>query len=372
MNQWLFQESLNNINMYYVTSRNKNANIYCPPESNSSLSNKNYSTIYYKKKFNGQTKNSSTIENLSNSQKNILMNSVALKITQSPVNGAMTNSNYNISINSENTNSTLTKATILSSTNRKDILQSSQNNSQIIQNSNVSFFHKTGNISSINNLNSKDSNLINSNVLALHGKRILGSMKKNEHNENNVNIIQIDATNLFKCQKCKIYLHQIYNLILLTMTIMCLVHFVFNNGLLKLFEGFMTINIYSLLIKSDIYFSSICLLDCCRISNFGGNESLEENKYRLLYRGKELIDHYTIFSKTINNFVDKHQLNDIYTFLSTKTEYEYLLKNYNANKVQSNLLDELLLFHYSIIKASGESTFQTCRMRDFFANKKSK
>lgn len=126
----IFQESLNNINMYYVTSRNKNANIYCPPESNSSLSNKNSSTIYYKKKFNGQTKNSSTIENLSNSQKNILMNSVALKITQSPVNGAMTNSNYNISINSENTNNTLTKATILSSTNRKDVLQSSQNNSK--------------------------------------------------------------------------------------------------------------------------------------------------------------------------------------------------------------------------------------------------
>lgn len=195
-------------------------------------------------------------------------------------------------------------------------------------------------------------------------------MKKNEPSENNVNIIQIDATNLFKCQKCKIYLHQIYKLILLTMTIMCLVLFAFNNGLLKLFEGFMTINIYSLLIKSDIYFSSICLLDCCRISNFGGNESLEENKYRLLYRGKELIDHYIIFSKTINNFVDKHQLNDIYTFLSTKTEYEYLLKNYNANKVQSNLLDELFLFHYSITKASGESTFQTCRMRDFFAYKK--
>lgn len=50
--------------------------------------------------------------------------------------------------------------------------------------------------------------------------------------------------------------------------------------------------------------------------------------------------------------------------------FQLKLKNYNANKVQSNLLDELLLFHYSITKASGESTFQTCRMRDFFAYKK--
>ena len=159
---------------------------------------------------------------------------------------------------------------------------------------------------------------------------------KHESNDN-VNTVHIDITKLFQCKKCKKYLHYVYQFILFAMTVMCLFLFIINEQMLKLFKGLFTINIYTSLIKGDIYFAAVCLFDSCVEAKESDVNGLNDNKWRLSYRENELIEHYTTLSLTINDFVDKNQIKEIYEILAEENEYVLMLKKYNINYITSSL-----------------------------------
>ena len=131
------------------------------------------------------------------------------------------------------------------------------------------------------------------------------------------------------------------------------------------------INSFANLLRYDIFSGSISALRICFISDkiiVGNQELIMERKVQT---EQELIKHYHNMIKSINELIRKGEGAELANILNKNEEYSYLMQNWKSTTKINSYVDEIRYFHYYIAHFTIEET-NTCRLREYFYNKKLK
>lgn len=149
--------------------------------------------------------------------------------------------------------------------------------------------------------------------------------------------------------------------------------YIFNKSNIKLFKGLFDINAYSILIKADIYFNSLFLINYCTVVESGQSfPNLDEYQERIEFRRKELMKHHLYFFQILNNFSYKSEINQLYSILTETKDYYYVTSNFVPQVKQSSLKEEIGLIHYYFTVFEKKDLSNQCRFLEvYYENKNS-
>ena len=183
-----------------------------------------------------------------------------------------------------------------------------------------------------------------------------------------VSSIHIITDEFFKFQTISKYFGLVSFLLFITLIGLSLFTFLFNRNLMILSKGLFDVNIYSLLIKSDIFFGALSVLTCCENAYRERLDELATDVGRLGFRGKELISDYSKLMKTLNSLSD-NRLKHIFDILNMKSTYHNINTNFKVVTKESTFHEEILLYHHILIHISQQKIpFQQCRLHSIFHN----
>ena len=181
-----------------------------------------------------------------------------------------------------------------------------------------------------------------------------------------VSSIHIITDEFFKFQKISKYFGLVSFLLFITLIGLSLFTFLFNRNLMILSKGLFDVNIYSLLIKSDIFFGALSVLTSCENAYRNRQDELAASVGRLGFRGKELISDYSKLLKTLNS-LSYNRLEHIFDILNMKSTYHNINTNFKVVPKESTFHEEILLYHHILIHISQQKIpFQQCRLHSIF------
>ena len=180
--------------------------------------------------------------------------------------------------------------------------------------------------------------------------------------------IHIKTGNFFKFQNISKYFGILSYFLFCVLIFLSIFTFLFNQNLMNLSRSLFDINIYSLLIKSDIFFGALSVLTSCENSYQNMNDDLLNNVAKMGLRGEELISDYSDLMKKLHD-ISNNKLHQIFDILNIKNIYYNLQPQFTITEKESTFHEEILLFHYILIHIHQQKIpFQQCRLPSLFEN----
>ena len=186
--------------------------------------------------------------------------------------------------------------------------------------------------SSNNKLNS-NSNLIKFNVINNYSSNLTNDAIEKKLNPN---------YNPEKLNYIKKILFRIIILLYFIIILLCLIFVISKNSRIKTHQNLFDFNIYIEIVKTDIYLSSLDSLIAC----FSDPTYL--NKFKS--RADNFRDHMSYINEYIKTFTNNDKMKNVFQLLYEENSFDILLQNWEISKRNSNVLEEINLFQYTLNK----------------------
>lgn len=208
--------------------------------------------------------------------------------------------------------------------------------------------------SSSNTILRNDSNHKHNNLIIHSFNNLIFNQKKNEHRD------------IMNNKTLKKHLKIIYQVLCILIILLSFGMIILNNEIITLSKNIFSINTYAVLIKSGVYFIAMSILVCCDYASLNNQEALLDQRWRLEFRGSEVIKHYSYLMHSLNKLVSRQELNPIFIILSEKKDYYVMMLNFKIKTRSSTMSDEIYYLHFILKQLKDDQMFQTCRMKELF------
>ena len=205
----------------------------------------------------------------------------------------------------------------------------------------------------INNNNNNSS----INAFFTHTSDFLNSISNKLISNNNKNNIFYNTSNLtndgiekklnpnYNPEKLNYFKNILFKIIILLyfiIILLCLIFVISKNSRIKTHQNLFDFNIYIEIVKTDIYLSSLDSLIAC----FSDPSYL--NKFKS--RADNFRDHMSFLNEYIKTFTNNDKMKNVFQLLYEENSFDILLQNWEISKRNSNVLEEINLFQYTLNK----------------------
>ena len=196
------------------------------------------------------------------------------------------------------------------------------------------------------------------------GKHKEGEKQKIGGGEQDEENLVAETRTLFSNKRAYAIMNTAWKVLIISQLFFCFIWLIFNqNDFQTAFELFY-INLYSMNIQTDIFYSSLSIFAKCGIYGELTSEEQAFENTKMEGIADELREHSKLFISYLNNQIYKDELEKIFYILNKPESFITLLPNKQVKEHISSFYEEFNLYRYKMYQIANYGSFDNCSLKD--------